>query len=57
MGFHPPNWRILHSSFFTLHLIYSFSSYSPNTFIFFTSGVMASMLWRYRGKLSKVMST
>ena len=37
---------VLHSSFFTLHLIYSFSSYSPNTLIFFTSGVMASMLWR-----------
>ena len=57
MGFHPSNWRILHSSFFTLHLIYSFSSYSTNTFIFFTSGVMASMLWRYRVRLSKVRST
>ena len=22
MGFHPPNWRILHSSFFTLHLLH-----------------------------------
>ena len=49
MGFHPPNWRILHSSFFTLRsslfvLHSSLSSYSPNTIIFFTSGVMASML-------------
>ena len=48
MGFHPPNWRIFHSSL---------SSYSPNTIIFFTSGVMASMLWRYRVRLSKVRST
>lgn len=60
MGSLPPKLAnsslfVLHSPFFTLRS--SLSSYSPNTIIFFTSGVMASMLWRYRVRLSKVRST
>ena len=32
MGFHPPNWRILHSSFFTLRSSLFTFSYSTTSF-------------------------
>ena len=41
----------------SIRILHSFSSYSPNTLIFFTRGVIASILWRYRVRLSKVKST